>query len=181
MVTKEQIKLMQVAAKAAGLRTKGQDGRYYLILAQYKTKYGKMCSSCTELNNWQIDDFLAICESLGWRYPGKSETYCRERAAAAYDADYASYAQRQAIDYLAGDLGMHGEPLKAFCLRMTRQRTDSILQLSPREAYVIIEALKAALCRQDGVRYESVADIHNYHTHLKEVEHGREEIETCPI
>jgi hypothetical protein len=178
MVNNEQIKLMQVAAKVAGLRTQSQDGRYYLILAQYKKPNGQLCTSCKDLNNAQIDDFLAICESLGWRYPGKSETYCRDRVSAAYDSDFASYAQRQAIDYLAGDLGIVGEPVKAFIRRMTRQRTDSVLQITPGEAYKIIEALKAALSRQDGVNYENLNDICNHYN--KDIKHG-EKLETCPI
>jgi hypothetical protein len=168
MVNNDQIKLMQVAAKAAGLRTPSQDGRYRLILAQYKKPNGQLCASCKDLNNWQIDDFLAICESMGWRYPGQSETYCRDRAAKAYDGDFASFAQRQAIDYLAGDLGLTGEPIKAFIRRMTKQRTDSIVQLTPGEAYKIIEAMKAALSRRDGVNYETLNEVKtNYNGVLK--------------
>jgi hypothetical protein len=178
MVNNEQIKLMQVAAKVAGLRTKEQDGRYYLILAQYRKPNGAICVSCKDLNNYQIDDFLAICESMGWRYPGKTETYCRDRVNSAFDADFASYAQRQAIDYLAGDLGMGGEPTSAFIRRMTRGRTDSILQLAHGEAYKIIEALKAAISRQDGVPYENLNDIFTYYN--KDLKHG-EKLQTCPI
>lgn len=178
MPNNEQIKLMQTAARAAGLRTKDQDGRYRLILAQYRKPNGALCVSCKDLNNYQIDDFLAICESLGWRYPGKPETYCRDRANATYDADIASYAQRQAIDYLAGDLGMTGEPVKSFIRRMTRHRTDSVLQLTHFEAYKVIEALKAALSRQDGVNYENLNEVCTHYN--KDLNHG-EKLKTCPI
>jgi hypothetical protein len=170
MVTKEQIILIQTAARKAGLRDGSNRGRYDLVLAQYRTGRHLPVRSCKELNNWQIDDFLAICESMGWRYPGKSETYCRDKAAESKDGHYASYAQKTAIDHIAGDLGLTGgigrDCLNQFVLRMTRQRTDDINFVTRREAYNIIEALKAQVERHDERKYDNCKDIQSNHTEV---------------
>lgn len=179
-MTNDQIKLIQTAARAAGIRDGRQDGRYRFLLAQYKKSNGQIVASCKDLNNYQVDDFLAICESHGWRHPGLSETHYRDKVARSYDGHYASDAQRRAIDYLAGDLGMGGEPLKHFILRMTRNKTDSVSQLTGRQAYNVIEALKAALSRKTGRAYDTLNDVSTY---FKDENHGREDRieETCPI
>jgi len=82
MLNKQQIILIQMAVKQAGLRTSRQDGRYRLLLAQYRNPRGKPITSCKELNNSQIDDLLAICESMGWRHPDKKPDHYRKKIAA---------------------------------------------------------------------------------------------------
>lgn len=171
----QQIRLIQAAARGAGLRDGNEDRRYYLVLHQFKTWRKSPVESCKDLNNSQIDDFLAICESMGWRYPGKSETFCRDKAAQAKDADHISYPQKTAIDHLAGDLGLTGgigsDCLKHFISRMTKGRVQDVVMLSRREAYNIIEALKAQLSRNDERKYENCKDIQQQYT---EVTHGQE-------
>lgn len=159
MLNNNQIKLVQTAVRGAGIRTAKFDGRYRMLLAKYKQSNGRPVTSCKQLNRGQIDDLLAICESLGWRHPGKSETYYRDRIEKdVYNAG-ASYAQTEAIGHLAGDLGMSEEHLKRFVLRMTNQRTDSLLLASQREAWAITEALKNMLSRKDGKNYQTLADV----------------------
>jgi hypothetical protein len=176
MPTGEQIKLIQTAARAAGLRNGKQEDRYRMVLAQYRVK------SCKDMTNAQIDDFLAICEALGWRYPGKSETYCRDRAKAAADGRYASYSQIEAISHLAGDLGF--TPVGNSCLakfidRMTAGRVDTKEQLTRDEAYCVIEAMKAMLQRRDGIKYKDCKQIKTNYTEVPE--HGKEAVESCPF
>ncbi|MCE5184959.1 MAG: regulatory protein GemA [Planctomycetaceae bacterium] len=180
MLSKNQIILIQTAARKAGLRNGSRRERYDLVLRQYRNRKGEPVTSCKELTDQQIDDFLAICESLGWRYPGKSETYCRDKA--AQSSNHTSYGQMEAIKHLSGDLGFASggnSCLAKFISRMTHGRCDNTVQLSRREAYNVIEALKAILERRDCKTYHNCTDIQ---THYTEVEtHGKEAIESCPI
>jgi hypothetical protein len=175
MPNNDQIKLIQTAARAAGLRNGKQDGRYRMVLAQYRVKSSK------DMTNAQIDDFLAICEALGWRYPGKPETYFRSRAAASADGRMASWAQLEAIGHLSGDLGFQGGDISMakFISRMTCGRVDAKEQLTLDEAWTIISSLKAMLQRRDGVKYKNCTDIKTTYTEVKE--HGKEAVNTCPI
>jgi len=177
MLNKEQIKLVQTAARAAGLRDGQQDGRYRLLLRNYRQYNGCQVNTCKQLNNRQLDDFLAICESMGWRHPDHSETHFRDRAAAA-DEDSVSYAQIQAIDYLCGDMGWTKIHLGNFINKMTKDRTGEPFCLSNREAYNLIEALKAILCRKDGAEYKSLGDITEQY---RDVKNGREVENTLKV
>jgi hypothetical protein len=178
MLTQDQKKLVQAAARAAGLRTGTQEGRYRLLLAQYRRSNGTIVHSCTQLTNRQIDDFLAICESMGWRHPGHGETYYRDRTAAA-DDDAVSFAQLRAIDYLAGDMGWNGAAIAKMVQRITRDRTDAAVSMSGREAYDLIEAMKAMLRRKDESAYQTLGDITR---HYKDIQYGREAKQiACPV
>ena len=181
MPNNDQIKLIQTAARMAGLRNGKQDGRYRMVLAQYRDRNRRPVTSCKDMTNAQIDDFLAICEALGWRYPGKPETYCRDRIK-IYDGDYASFAQREAIRHLAGDMGflpIGNSCLEHFILRMTQRRTDAVETLTQKEAYNVIEAMKAMLMRNDKKKYTDCTDIKKHYTEVPE--HGKEAVESCPI
>jgi hypothetical protein len=157
MLSKQSIKLIHIAAREAGLITRESDGRYRLLLAQYKRPNGKPVESCVQLNNRQFDDILAICEAHGWRSPGKEANHYRAKIAAAYDT--ASFPQQDCIKMLAGDMGWQKDGLATFVSRMTGGRTDEIAMLQPSEAGAIIEALKNILSRRDGVRYSSIEEI----------------------
>lgn len=155
MPNNKQIQLIQTARRTAGL----EEGRYRLLLSQYKRPTGAPVTSCKQLDRRQVDDFLAICESMGWRYPGRSETYYRDKAAAGGERGEISTAQMRAIRCVAGDLGMNEEGLKTFVRRMTGQRTGSLLEVTRHEAWQITEALIAMLGRRDGVNYETLDDV----------------------
>ena len=158
-MTNDQIKLVQTAVRRAGIRTKFE-GRYRLLLGQYLQPNGRPVTSCKQLTNNQLDDILAICEAHGWRMPDKSETYYRDKVNQA--GDYATYAQQQAIRYLAEDLGMVGLHLNNFIRHMTNQTVDSIARLVSDDAWKIIEALKAILKRKTGVKFDSLQSIKEY-------------------
>ncbi|MFA5187015.1 MAG: phage protein GemA/Gp16 family protein [Patescibacteria group bacterium] len=163
MLNNQQIKLVQMAAKGAGLRggRYSPDSRYYLLLGQYKQSNGKPVTSCKQLTRDQVEDFLSICESMGWQHPmhgpnyyqNKKRWYSNERTSGI------STAQAECIRHLAGDLGMTAEHLKTFCLRMTNHLYDSVTVMSAEFAWKMIEALKAMLGRRDGKQYETVADV----------------------
>jgi len=160
MLNNDQIKLIQTAAHKAGIRTPKFDGRYRMLLGQYLQPNSKPVTSCKQLNNRQLDDFLAICEASGFRQPGKSETYYRDKVAAA--GDYASFAQQRAIGYLSEDLGMTSLHLKNFIAYMTGREQGLIASLTSKEAGKIIEALKAILKRKTGVKFDSLQSIKEY-------------------
>jgi len=157
MLNKSQIILLQTALRAAGLRGKNAEGRYRLLLSQYLQSSGGKCTSSKQLNNSQLDDILAICEAHGWQCPGKAKDYFRNRYSAKFDL--ASYAQLEAIDHLRGDLGWDGIQLAGMINRMTKGNKIDLKELAPREAYKLIEALKAIIGRQKGKKYTDLNEI----------------------
>jgi len=157
MLNNSQIRLVQTAVRAAGLRGKGFEGRYRLLLGQYMQPNGRPVTSCKQLNNYQLDDLLAICEAHGWRMPGKEENYYRDKI--VRHSGVASFAQQSAIKHLAGDLGWGDHQLAGFLKRMTGGFVTSVAGLSPSQAYNIIEALKIIIGREQGKRYIDLKEI----------------------
>ena len=159
MLNNNQIKLVQTAVRAAGLRDKTGDGRYRMLLANYKQPNGEAVTSCPQLNNWQLDDLLAICESLGWQYPGQRKAYYRNRSKSQDNGNTASFAQQSAIAYLSGDLGWNNKQLSGMVHRQTAGRIEHAQQLRADEAHGLIEALKNMLTRITGVSYKNLTEV----------------------
>lgn len=159
-----------MAVRGAGLRSKKFEGRYRLLLSQYRQSNGRPVTSCKQLNNSQVEDLLAICESHGWRHPGKPADYYRQKRINSLD-DFASYAQQEAIKKLAGDLGWSNEHLGNFIAKMLGSETSSVILLTPQQAYKAIEALKSILGRQTGKQYSSLKEVQKD----MEVENGQEQ------
>jgi len=160
MLNNDQIKLVQIAVRKAGIRTATFDGRYRMLLGQYLQPNGKPVTSCKQLNNSQLDDILAICEAHGWRMLGQSETFYRDKVNQA--GEVASFAQQQAIRFLAEDLGIVGQHLANFIKYMTDEKADDIVRLSPKQAWKITEALTAMLRRKTGIKFKSLQEIKEY-------------------
>jgi len=163
MLTNGQIKLVQMAARSAGIRDAKSDGRYRMLLGHYRQATGAPVKSCKQLNNWQMTDFLAICESMGWRYPGQVEDYYREKArkvaVEVEDSDTLSHVQEQAINYLVGDLGWDIDHLNKFIKYNTQGRAENIVSLGKADAFKIIEGLKAIFGRLRGKNYKNLQEI----------------------
>ena len=157
MLNNRQIKLVQKAVRTAGIRKPKDDRRYRLLLAQYKRPNGSPVKSCKQLNNSQLDDLLALCESLGWRMPGKAEDHFRRKVAT--QETVASFAQQVAIKHLAGDFGWNNGQLGGMLKRMTGGFATSASALTPAQAHNVIEALKAMLSRERGTRYTTLKQI----------------------
>lgn len=162
MLNNAQIRLVQTAVRKAGLRTSRFEGRYRLLLGQYKQPDGTPVTSCKQLNGMQLEDLLAICESYGWRMPGKEANHYR--LLRGLRSGHASPAQQMAIDHLRGDLGWNQSQLGGFLKRMTRGRVTNVIALRAGQAYKVIEALKAMVGRERGKEYKN----------LKEIEHDME-------
>ena len=161
MLENNQIKLIQTAVRSAGLRTAEFDGRYRMLLRQYLQPDSTPVTSCKQLNNSQLDDILAICEAHGWRHPEKAEDFYRQKIQQGYEI--ASYGQQQAIRYLAGDLGITLPQLNEFIKHQTSNEADDVAALAPRQAYSIIEALKAIINRQTGKQFKNIQEIMDYY------------------
>jgi hypothetical protein len=159
MLNKLQIMLIQMAVKQAGIRLPKEDGRYRLLLAQYKQPSGRPVTSCKQLNNSQLEDLLAICEAHGWRMPGKPEDYFRKKV--MLQGDYSSFAQQEAIKHLAGDLGWSIPQVNGLINKMTGGQVLCITNLLPKQAWAVIEALKAILGRQTKKTYNSLSQVKN--------------------
>jgi len=157
MLNNQQIKLVQTAIRAAGIRDPKDDRRYRLLLGQYKRSNGSPVTSCKQLNNSQLDDLLALCESMGWRMPGKPDNHYRFKIST--EETVASFAQQEAIKYLAGDFGWNIGQLGGMLKRMTGGFATSVSGLTPAHAYNVIEALKAMLSRERGTRYTTLKQI----------------------
>ena len=148
MASNKQLQLIHIAARQAGLIVQKDDRRYRLLLAQYKTPGGKPAKSSKQLNNSQIGDLLAICESMGFD-SGRGATYFRDKVAA--HGTFASFAQCSAIDKLRGDLGWNTQNLRGMIGRMTAHSKSSVAELTVRQASNIIEALKNMTIRDKGM------------------------------
>lgn len=188
MVNNAQLKLIHQAARAAGLIDKTGDQRYRLVLRQYRDRDGRPAASSKQLSNQQIDDLLALCESLGFRLPNRPSHYFRDKAAAGYRQ--ATIPTLAALRQLAGDLGWTEAHLANFLRRMARPgETADLAALPPRLAYVAIEAMKAIFNRTSGmdfVRQPTLDDVRRYHDNHQpsidtEVSDVQDELEPAPF
>jgi len=157
MLTKQQIKMIQTAVRAAGLRSSEFEGRYRLLLGQYLQPNGEAVTSCKQLNHGQLEDMLAICEAYGWRMPGKEANHFRLKR--ANKENVASFAQQAAIEYLAGDLGWNELQLGGLLKRLTNGFAEAVVALSPGQAYNVIEALKSMIGRRAGKQYNNLKEV----------------------
>ena len=157
MLTKAQRRLIQTAVRAAGLKSRQFEGRYRLLLGQYEQPNGEPVTTCKQLNHGQLEDLLAICEAYGWRMPGKPDDHYRLKR--AHKGRVASFAQQEAIKHLRGDLGWNDYQLGGFLKRITNGFADTVVALTPSQAYNVIEAFKAMLGRQAGKEYNSLKEV----------------------
>jgi hypothetical protein len=156
-LNRDQIKLLQTAVRAAGIRTRESEGRYRLLLSQYKQPNRKPVESSLQLSAKQLEDILAICEAHGWQCPGKAVDHFRKKVAAS--AGCSSTAQQNAIFNLAGDMGWSIDGLDGFIGKMTKGRATSVPALSAGDAHMIIEVLKRIMSKRTGVLFGTLEDM----------------------
>jgi hypothetical protein len=145
-------------------------------LGKYKSRNGSPVTSSKQLSNWQLDDLLAICESQGWRYPGRPDDFFRKKRAreSTYPDRCARYAQQEAIKYLAGDLGWRLAQVCGLAERILGKKGIHIVMLTPGEAYKVIEALKAILGRERDKTYANLNEV------MEDMEADKD-VEACPF
>jgi hypothetical protein len=118
---------------------------------QYRTLLRNVgnVESSTDLDNAGVEDVMAVLEDLGFnRHPG-GPRYWRDTV--GQRAGGASCPRRMAhkIRELAARPGGIRYDLAALCRQHSAQRTGDVEQLLPREAWKLIEMLKAVVVREE--------------------------------
>ncbi len=149
----KQIKILQTALRAVGLRKPGKAGeaQYRFYLSQFSDSKGRKITSCKQLTNVQLDEILATCVELGWHNTAKATVSRPARI---------SQAMIIGIAELAGDLGWNHGQLSGMVSRMTQGRKTDPSELTTSEGIKVIEALKAMLKRiNPAVTANNLSDI----------------------
>jgi hypothetical protein len=99
-------------------------------------------ASTTQLNNTQVEDVMDVLESLGFVDRDNGAGYWAGKVQRRGQA--VNERMLRKIEAMAAETKY---PLPALVRRMTNKRTDRAEQLLPREAWQMIEALKAIIER----------------------------------
>ena len=135
MPTKPQIQIVQIARKQCGLN----EAEYRMILWNVAG-----VKSTTQLNNEDVERVMAIVESRGFIDSVRGAGYWAGKVARAGYA--ANDRMIHKIEAMAAETKY---PLGALVHRMSNKRTDKVELLYPREAWMLIEALKDIVDRQE--------------------------------
>lgn len=133
MPTTQQFKLIHVAARQAGL----DDGMYRMVLRNV----GGVKSS-KELTQAGFEDVMAVFEDCGFREIGKPPTYWRDKV--SIRGVFCGERMARKITELAAE---QGYALAGLCRRFSEGRVEGVDKLKPREAWKLIEMLKAVVDR----------------------------------
>jgi hypothetical protein len=158
MLQPKQLQLIHTAARQIGLIEPGGggDARYRLLLQNVAG-----VESAKDLNNVTFEDVMAVLEDLGFSmarqrhidrggFMGISgaagpavSTYWREKVAAR-----GSRANERLVHKIRELAATSRYPLSNLCMKFSNRRTEHPEKLKPREAFELIEMLKAAATRE---------------------------------
>jgi len=141
MPTTQQFRLIHVAARQAGL----DDGLYRLVLRNV----GGVKSS-KELTQAGFEDVMAVFEDSGFREIGKPPTYWRDKV--SIRGVFCGERMARKITELAAE---QGYALAGLCRRFSNDRVEGVDKLKPRQAWKLIEMLKAVVDRNQQAASES--------------------------
>ena len=139
MITHRQLYLIHKAARAVNLIDADKNEQRYRMLL--KNTAG--VDSAKDLNQAQFEDVMAVLEDEGFR-GGGSPTYWRDKVAAR--GSQANARQLKLINDLHAANPRYA--LAALCKRFSSDRVDRPERLYPREAWKLIEMLKASNARE---------------------------------
>ena len=135
MPTKDQIQIVQIARRQVGLN----EPQYRLLLANVAG-----VASTKDLGNAAVEDVMDVLEGLGFVDSKNRAGYwggkVRRRGSECGER------MRRKIEVLASETKY---PLGALVHRFSGKRTDRVEQLLPREAWNLIEGLKAIVGREE--------------------------------
>ena len=133
MPTPLQLRLIHMAYRQAGL----VEEHYRLILRNVAG-----VGSAKELSQSGFEDVMAVIEESGFQESGKPANYWRSKVSRR--GVFCGERMANRIVSLAA-----GQPydLAGLCRRVSDQRVDRVDRLTPREAYNMIEMLKAMASR----------------------------------
>jgi hypothetical protein len=112
---------------------------------QYRTLLRSVAGveSCKSLDNPGVEDVMAVLEGMGFASHPGGPTYWRDKV------DRRGSRVNERMVHLIRELAAGGRyDLAAMVRRQTGNRTDVVEQLLPREAWMLIEALKAINTRE---------------------------------
>ena len=113
--------------------------------AQYRTllKNVARVESSKDLDNAGVEDVMAVFEDMGFQQHPAGPTYWRDKVAARGNRANARMVQK--IEMLAGQ---QRYCLPALCERFSGGRAQTPIDLTPAEAWKLIEMLKSAAARE---------------------------------
>lgn len=149
MPTKPQIIAIQSAKRWLMHNRAFTDAGYRMLLWNVAKK-----RSCTELGNSAVEDVMAVMEDMGAQQHPRGKTYWRDTVQRRASGE-SSRNQVWAIHAAAALLGIDA---RGFCFRMSNHRTRDPEALDAREAYNVLEALKAMIQRRTGEHLTSLED-----------------------
>lgn len=136
MPTALQLKIVHVAARKVGLN----DAQYRTLLAN-----AAGVQSSKDLTQAGFEDVMAVLEDLGFRDDRNGETYWRDKVEARGQAGNARMVHK------IRELAKHSiYPLERLVWRHSEGRTEDVEQLTPREAWKLIEMLKGSNARTEA-------------------------------
>jgi phage gp16-like protein len=134
MATPQQMTLIRVACQKLG-----QDDSWRKMVLWNVAGV----ESSKDLGNAEVEEVMAVLESMGFRHQGKHETYWRDKTERA--ARYANERVVRKIEELAQESRY---ALDAMCRKFSNNRTCHPGKLTPREAWMLIEMYKTANARE---------------------------------
>lgn len=139
MPTALQLKLVHVAARQAGLND-----------AQYRTLLRSVAEveSSRQLAQADFEDVMAVLEDLGFVDSKNGAGYWRRKV------EQRGRRGNERMVHKINELCQGGQggryPLESMVRRFSGDRTADVEQLTPREAWKLIECLKAIVARDGG-------------------------------
>lgn len=139
MPTPLQLRMIHVAARQAGLIDADGDARYRLLLNNVAG-----ADSAKSLDQSEFEDVMEVIEAMGF-VDTKGAGYWANKVALRRSC--ANPRMVRKIIELQKQQDRY--PLASVCLRHSDGRTDRVEQLLPREAWKVIEMLKAVVEREN--------------------------------
>lgn len=143
MPTPDQIRTLQIARRKVGLG----EAHYRLLLHNVAG-----VASCKDLDNASFEDVMAVLESFGVQLNERLPNGYWQRKV---DQRGTGAGERMVRKIIELQKQQDRYPLAAICLRHSDGRTDQADKLLPREAWNVIEMLKAVAGREH--RHAAVA------------------------
>ncbi|MBC8107734.1 MAG: DUF1018 domain-containing protein [Anaerolineae bacterium] len=128
MPTPLQLRMIHIASRQVGLN----DRQYRMVLQSIA-----QVDSAKYLDNVQIEDVMAVFEEKGFRQKGQPEDYWRQKV--TQRGRFANARMVHKIESLGRSVRYC---VPAMCERFSKGRAQTPGQLTPHEAYGLIEALK---------------------------------------
>ena len=141
-MTPRQLQIIHTAQRQLKL----EDGQYRMILKNVAD-----VASSKDLTNSTFEQVMAFLEDLGFSPNGQPSTYWRDKVASRQSGEVTE-RQLQLIGALAADASIDAA---GFAWRMSNHRTRTPGELSSREAYNVIEALKQIVDRNASNREDA--------------------------